>query len=160
MRDVNERIGAGEFIAILGHSGCGKSTVLSIIAGLERATYGGVVIDGTQVIGPGAERGMVFQALPSARSVMPIKSRQEGMTSGWMYMTRRRLFERLTSPSSSAFASALLISRCGRSAQRSLFSNAVVGSWMARGMAGGNDSGFQTLALRYDQGIRIIQYCW
>ena len=33
---------------ILGHSGCGKSTVLSIIAGLERATYGGVVIDGTR----------------------------------------------------------------------------------------------------------------
>jgi nitrate/nitrite transport system ATP-binding protein len=62
VRDVNARIRAGEFVAILGHSGCGKSTVLSIIAGLERATYGGVVIDGTQVIGPGAERGMVFQS--------------------------------------------------------------------------------------------------
>jgi nitrate/nitrite transport system ATP-binding protein len=49
-------------VAILGHSGCGKSTVLSMIAGLERATYGGVVVDGTQVIGPGAERGIVFQS--------------------------------------------------------------------------------------------------
>ncbi|HET7217577.1 MAG TPA: ABC transporter ATP-binding protein, partial [Vicinamibacterales bacterium] len=62
VRDVNARIRAGEFVALLGHSGCGKSTVLSMIAGLERATYGGVVIDGTQVIGPGAERGIVFQS--------------------------------------------------------------------------------------------------
>jgi nitrate ABC transporter ATP-binding subunit len=60
--DVNAKVRAGEFVAILGHSGCGKSTVLSIIAGLERATYGGVVIDGTQVIGPGPERAIVFQA--------------------------------------------------------------------------------------------------
>ena len=60
--DVNARIHAGEFVAILGHSGCGKSTVLSIIAGLEKATFGGVVIDGTQVIGPGADRALVFQA--------------------------------------------------------------------------------------------------
>jgi nitrate/nitrite transport system ATP-binding protein len=60
--NVNARIGAGEFVSILGHSGCGKSTVLSIIAGLERATFGGVVIDGTQVIGPGPERAIVFQA--------------------------------------------------------------------------------------------------
>jgi nitrate/nitrite transport system ATP-binding protein len=60
--DVNAKVKTGEFVAILGHSGCGKSTVLSIIAGLERATYGGVVIDGTQVVGPGPERAIVFQA--------------------------------------------------------------------------------------------------
>jgi nitrate ABC transporter ATP-binding subunit len=62
VKDVNAKVGAGEFVAILGHSGCGKSTVLSIIAGLERATFGGVVIDGTEVIGPGPERAIVFQA--------------------------------------------------------------------------------------------------
>jgi nitrate/nitrite transport system ATP-binding protein len=62
VKDVNARIGAGEFVAILGHSGCGKSTVLSIVAGLDRATYGGVVIDGSQVVGPGAERAIVFQS--------------------------------------------------------------------------------------------------
>ena len=39
---------AGEFVAILGHSGCGKSTVLSIVAGLDSATFGGVIIDGTR----------------------------------------------------------------------------------------------------------------
>jgi nitrate/nitrite transport system ATP-binding protein len=62
VKDVNANVRAGEFVAILGHSGCGKSTVLAMIAGLQRPTYGGVVIDGTQVVGPGAERAMVFQS--------------------------------------------------------------------------------------------------
>lgn len=62
VKDVNAEVEAGEFVALLGHSGCGKSTVLSMIAGLQSATYGGIVIDGTQVIGPGAERAIVFQA--------------------------------------------------------------------------------------------------
>jgi nitrate ABC transporter ATP-binding subunit len=62
VKDVNARIERGEFVCLLGHSGCGKSTVLSIIAGLEQATYGGVVIDGTEVREPGAERAVVFQS--------------------------------------------------------------------------------------------------
>ncbi len=62
VKDVNARIHAGEFMVILGHSGCGKSTVLSILAGLDHATYGGVVIDGKEVTGPGPERAIVFQA--------------------------------------------------------------------------------------------------
>jgi nitrate ABC transporter ATP-binding subunit len=62
VKDVNAEIESGEFVCVLGHSGCGKSTVLSIIAGLELATFGGVVIDGKEVRGPGAERAMVFQA--------------------------------------------------------------------------------------------------
>src|SRR5438876_5581526 len=62
VKDVNARIEEGEFVCILGHSGCGKSTVLSIIAGLQRATYGGVVINGTEVDEPGTDRGVVFQS--------------------------------------------------------------------------------------------------
>jgi len=62
VKDVNATIDQGEFVCILGHSGCGKSTVLSILAGLELATFGGVVIDGTQVVGPGPERALVFQS--------------------------------------------------------------------------------------------------
>jgi nitrate ABC transporter ATP-binding subunit len=62
VKDVNADIHAGEFLAILGHSGCGKSTVLSIMAGLDRATFGGVLIDGKEVTTPGAERSMVFQS--------------------------------------------------------------------------------------------------
>ena len=62
VKDVNVKVGATEFVAILGHSGCGKSTVLSIVAGLERATLGGVLIDGREVVAPGPERAIVFQS--------------------------------------------------------------------------------------------------
>jgi len=62
VKDVNATIRQSEFVCILGHSGCGKSTVLSIVAGLDTATYGGVVIDGRQVLEPGPERALVFQS--------------------------------------------------------------------------------------------------
>jgi len=62
VKDVNAVIGQSEFVCILGHSGCGKSTVLSILAGLDEATYGGVVIDGKHVTAPGPERALVFQS--------------------------------------------------------------------------------------------------
>jgi len=62
VKDVNANIAVGEFAAILGHSGCGKSTVLSIVAGLDVATLGGVIIDGRQIDGPGPERAIVFQS--------------------------------------------------------------------------------------------------
>ena len=62
VQDVSARIHEGEFVCILGHSGCGKSTVLSIIAGLEKATLGGVVINGKEVDEPGTDRGVVFQS--------------------------------------------------------------------------------------------------
>ena len=60
--NVNATVNAGEFVCILGHSGCGKSTLLSIIAGLERATLGGVLIDGKEVTTPGSDRAVVFQS--------------------------------------------------------------------------------------------------
>ncbi|HET9831339.1 MAG TPA: ABC transporter ATP-binding protein [Vicinamibacterales bacterium] len=62
VKDVNATVQQSEFVCILGHSGCGKSTVLSIVAGLDTATYGGVVIDGKQVLAPGPERALVFQS--------------------------------------------------------------------------------------------------
>jgi nitrate ABC transporter ATP-binding subunit len=62
VQDVNARVHEGEFACILGHSGCGKSTVLSIIAGLQHATHGRVVIDGAKADGPGTDRAVVFQA--------------------------------------------------------------------------------------------------
>src|SRR5437870_416416 len=61
VKDVNVQVQRSEFVCILGHSGCGKSTVLSIIAGLQHATEGGVVINGRQTTAPGADRAVVFQ---------------------------------------------------------------------------------------------------
>ena len=56
------RIARGEFVCLLGHSGCGKSTVLSMVAGLTQASSGGVVLDGREIDGPGPDRGVVFQS--------------------------------------------------------------------------------------------------
>lgn len=52
----------GEFISLIGHSGCGKSTVLSMVAGLTDVSTGGIILDGREVSGAGPERAVVFQA--------------------------------------------------------------------------------------------------
>ena len=59
--DVNLSIKKGEFVSLIGHSGCGKSTVLNIVAGLHQATTGGVILDDKEVNEPGPERAVVFQ---------------------------------------------------------------------------------------------------
>ena len=61
LKGVNLKIEEGDFVSIIGHSGCGKSTVLNIVAGLYEATYGGVILEGKEVIGPGPDRAVVFQ---------------------------------------------------------------------------------------------------
>jgi len=58
---VNLQMKEGEFFSLIGHSGCGKSTVLNIVAGLYEATTGGVILDGKEVNAPGPERAVVFQ---------------------------------------------------------------------------------------------------
>ena len=58
---VNLKIAKGEFVSIIGHSGCGKSTVLNLVAGLYEATEGGIILDGKEVNEPGPERAVVFQ---------------------------------------------------------------------------------------------------
>jgi len=58
---VNLKIKEGEFVSLIGHSGCGKSTVLNIVAGLYEATEGGVILKGKEVNEPGPERAVVFQ---------------------------------------------------------------------------------------------------
>ena len=60
--DVNFDIREGEFICIIGHSGCGKTTILNVLAGLEQASGGYAFIDGREITGPGLERGVVFQS--------------------------------------------------------------------------------------------------
>ncbi|WP_430009620.1 ABC transporter ATP-binding protein [Methylophaga lonarensis] len=59
--NVNLKINKGEFVSIIGHSGCGKSTVMNIVGGLYQATEGGVVLQGKEVNEPGPDRAIVFQ---------------------------------------------------------------------------------------------------
>ena len=61
LRDVDLKIRQGEFVSLIGHSGCGKSTVLNIVAGLLPATLGGVFLDGKEISEPGPDRAVVFQ---------------------------------------------------------------------------------------------------
>lgn len=88
--ELDLELGAGEFVSLLGPSGCGKSTLLRCIAGLERPTSGELYYHDRPIKGPGAERGMVFQAYalfpwrtlreniefgPKARGVPPAERR-------------------------------------------------------------------------------------
>lgn len=61
LKDINLSIKEGEFISIIGHSGCGKSTVLNLIAGLLAPTSGNLFCAGREIGGPGPERAVVFQ---------------------------------------------------------------------------------------------------
>ena len=61
LRDVSFAVNSGEFVALVGSSGSGKSTVMRLIAGLDRPNAGAISIDGRPVTAPGSDRGMVFQ---------------------------------------------------------------------------------------------------
>jgi nitrate/nitrite transport system ATP-binding protein len=58
---VHFHLDRGEFVCIIGHSGCGKTTILNVLAGLDTASAGHVFMDGREVAGPSLERGVVFQ---------------------------------------------------------------------------------------------------
>jgi nitrate ABC transporter ATP-binding subunit len=90
VKNFNLRIPQGKFYCLIGHSGCGKSTMLSILAGLQEATSGVLLLAGREVDGPGPDRGVVFQSpclLPwlsalenvmlGVHQVYPAKSRAE-----------------------------------------------------------------------------------
>lgn len=62
VKDFSLNIGRGEFVTLIGHSGCGKSTVLSMLAGLNEVTSGGIILAGRELNGPGPDRGVVFQS--------------------------------------------------------------------------------------------------
>jgi nitrate/nitrite transport system ATP-binding protein len=62
VKDFNLRITKGEFVCLIGHSGCGKSTVLSMLAGLNTITDGSIILAGRELDGAGPDRGVVFQS--------------------------------------------------------------------------------------------------
>lgn len=62
VEDFNLKIKEGEFISLIGHSGCGKSTVLTMLAGLNEISDGGVIVGDREIDGPGPDRSVVFQS--------------------------------------------------------------------------------------------------
>lgn len=62
VKDFNLKLSQGGFVCLIGHSGCGKSTVLSMVAGLTPQTSGEMLLAGEALVGPGPDRGMVFQS--------------------------------------------------------------------------------------------------
>ena len=61
LRDISLTVESGEFVCLLGPSGCGKSTLLRLLAGLSQPTTGSITLDETPIVGPGLDRGVVFQ---------------------------------------------------------------------------------------------------
>lgn len=59
--DIYFGVDEGEFVCLIGHSGCGKTTLLNILAGLDKPTAGGVIVEGAEVVGPSLDRAVIFQ---------------------------------------------------------------------------------------------------
>ena len=78
VQDFNLKIAKGEFITVIGHSGCGKSTQLMMLAGLSDLTGGVIVIAGKEIAGPGPDRGIVFQS----PSLLPWMTAKENVMLG------------------------------------------------------------------------------
>ena len=68
--DLWLRVGRGEFVCVIGHSGCGKTTVLNILAGLDEPSDGTVIVDGRAISGPSLDRAVIFQG----HALLPWKS--------------------------------------------------------------------------------------
>ena len=76
--DMNFSVDSGKFVCIVGTSGCGKTTLLNVIAGLQRPSTGDILLDGVPVQGPGRERAMVFQSA----ALMPWRTVLRNITYG------------------------------------------------------------------------------
>ena len=118
----------GGFVSLVGTSGCGKSTLLGIVAGLDRPTAGTVTVDGDVVVGPGPDRGVVFQAY----SLFPWRSVAENVAFGLECLRvgraerRRRVAEMLGVVGLSEFADRLPRELSGGMRQRVAIARALV----------------------------------
>ncbi len=92
-RDVNFSIDRGEFVCIIGHSGCGKSTVLNVLAGLEAPTAGVVIMNGREVTGPGLDRGVIFQGHALMPWLTVLENVAFAVRSRWPKWTKAQVYE-------------------------------------------------------------------
>ena len=99
VRDINLDIAKGEIVSIIGHSGCGKSTILNAISGMLFPSKGKVTINGTEIKGPGPDRGIVFQnysLLPWLTVYENIYQAVDAALSGKTKDEKRELVEKYT----------------------------------------------------------------
>ena len=92
--DLSLSIARGEFVCIIGHSGCGKSTVLNVLAGLDQPDEGFVFIDEKQITAPGLDRAVIFQS----HALLPWKTAlgnvAYAVSSRWPSLKRAQVLER------------------------------------------------------------------
>jgi nitrate/nitrite transport system ATP-binding protein len=86
----------GEFVCILGHSGCGKSTIMNILAGLAEPTSGVVKMDGTAISGPSLDRGVVFQNYSLLPWLTALKNVTFGVAARFPKWSRQQVTEHST----------------------------------------------------------------
>ncbi|GAA5166906.1 ABC transporter ATP-binding protein [Viridibacterium curvum] len=89
--NIHFGIERGEFVCILGHSGCGKTTILNVLAGLDEASAGHVFMDGREVKGPSLDRGVVFQSHALMPWMTTLANVEFGVRSRWPEWKRERV---------------------------------------------------------------------
>lgn len=89
--DVHFGIEKGEFVCIIGHSGCGKTTILNVLAGLDEASSGVVLMGGREVRGPSLDRGVVFQSHALLPWLSALKNVEFGVRSRWPEWSREQV---------------------------------------------------------------------
>lgn len=89
--DVSFGIGRGEFVCVIGHSGCGKTTILNILAGIDHASDGIVIMDGREIAGPSLERGVVFQSHALLPWLTALQNVEFGVRSRWPDYSREQI---------------------------------------------------------------------
>ncbi len=91
--NANFGIEKGEFVVILGHSGCGKSTIMNILAGLAEPTSGVVKMDGFEVSGPSLDRGVVFQNYSLLPWLSSLKNVSFGVAARYKDWSKQKVLE-------------------------------------------------------------------
>lgn len=94
--DVKFSLNKGEFVCIIGHSGCGKSTILNTLAGLDEPSAGSVIMNGKEVKGPSLERGIVFQNYSLLPWLSALKNVEFGVKARWPDWSKEQVREHST----------------------------------------------------------------